>query len=100
MNEFLDFYTTYVSPVVYIILFIVIIITFFYLFKMVIHLKKLSLSVNSMSATSASIQEKIIKAQRTKDNMQKYYKQRISQMHFLLSSIFFLRFLKNNKGEN
>ncbi|MFV0551018.1 MAG: hypothetical protein ACK5L6_03720 [Anaerorhabdus sp.] len=99
MNQFLDFYTTYVSPVVYIILFITIIITSFYLVKMLIQTKKLAKTMNIVSVSQESLQEKLNTYTKTKNDIDKYYRKKKDQLHLLLSAIFFLKFLEKNKGE-
>lgn len=99
MNQFLDFYTTYVSPVVYIILFITIIITSFYLVKMLIQTKKLAKTMNIVSMSQESLQEKLNTYTKTKNDIDKYYRKKKDQLHLLLSTIFFLKFLEKNKGE-
>ncbi|MEG0176722.1 hypothetical protein [Anaerorhabdus sp.] len=95
MNNIIDLYKTYISPIVIGVLIITIVITIFYLVRLFLGCKSLLSTVDEVIETTNQVQDNLVMTKNKKDLMQYYFKKKKAELSFLISALFFLHILNH-----
>lgn len=96
MNNLLEMYKTYINPIVIGIFVVMIVVTLFFVVKLLLTMNNLVHKVDDCMLVYGDIDQQLNIAKSKQAIVKSYYSKKKAQLNFLISCLFFLHVLNHN----